>query len=397
MAGRMVLVKSCLNNIPNYWFSLHQIPKSVIKDLDKVRRNFFWGYLKEQDNITRKMHILKWDKVCVSKQERGLNLSQLSERNLALLAKWWWKFHADKNKRWMRFLINNYGIDFIYRVEYDSRKMSFMLIDIWRCCHDDKGKKLISPNMFFWKVGDGQAAKFWKDQWYGSCPLSVAFQRLYNLSVNKDISIAEMLILWKDRVDSIWRRKLRGWEYGSAATLGSIIQSLSTSNQKDLLIWQGNKNVWRTRNFYHLLVNKNRSAGPWMIIWQIKVPHRIKNFLWKVGHNILPVRSFIASRIRDIDVSCPLCKSEIESSFHLFWECSIVQNIWKKIWTWWNVQIPPTLDKSAFLKSLLLCPSEVPNRTAQLIVSAVALWNIWKSRNLVIFQSQSAIGKQLFI
>lgn len=43
MAGRMVLIRSSLDSIPIYWFSLHKIPKKIIKRIDGIRRNFFFG------------------------------------------------------------------------------------------------------------------------------------------------------------------------------------------------------------------------------------------------------------------------------------------------------------------------------------------------------------------
>ncbi|XP_071739959.1 uncharacterized protein [Rutidosis leptorrhynchoides] len=41
--GRVVLVKSVLNSLPLYYFSLFRASSSVIKILESVRRNFFWG------------------------------------------------------------------------------------------------------------------------------------------------------------------------------------------------------------------------------------------------------------------------------------------------------------------------------------------------------------------
>lgn len=89
MAGRMELIKSNLNSIPNYWFSLRLIPKSTCSELEKIRRSFLWGELAQLNDKHRKMHLLKWDQVCARKEVGGLNLSRLELKNLVLLAKWW--------------------------------------------------------------------------------------------------------------------------------------------------------------------------------------------------------------------------------------------------------------------------------------------------------------------
>lgn len=39
-AVRMVLIRSTLNSLPNYWFILHLIPKSIVSKLDSIRRQF---------------------------------------------------------------------------------------------------------------------------------------------------------------------------------------------------------------------------------------------------------------------------------------------------------------------------------------------------------------------
>jgi hypothetical protein len=41
IAGRSTLISSSLNNAPIYHMSIYLLPKTVIKELDKVRRTFF--------------------------------------------------------------------------------------------------------------------------------------------------------------------------------------------------------------------------------------------------------------------------------------------------------------------------------------------------------------------
>lgn len=40
-AGRKVLVKACLNNLPVYWFHLHNVPKGIVRVIERKRRDFF--------------------------------------------------------------------------------------------------------------------------------------------------------------------------------------------------------------------------------------------------------------------------------------------------------------------------------------------------------------------
>ena len=50
------------------------------------------------------------------------------------------------------------------------------------------------------KVGDGSNTLFWYDRWVGDVPLCRQFSRLFDLSLNKLATVAEMFFL--------------GWEVG---------------------------------------------------------------------------------------------------------------------------------------------------------------------------------------
>lgn len=67
MAGRMILIRSCLDSLPIYGFSLHKIPKTIIKKLDLIRRNFLWGGTNDGVSNKRKLHSLSWKRVCTGK------------------------------------------------------------------------------------------------------------------------------------------------------------------------------------------------------------------------------------------------------------------------------------------------------------------------------------------
>lgn len=55
IAGRLIILKAVLNSIPIYWLNLYKIPATVIKRIDKIRRDFLWNGL---DNSNRKMHLI---------------------------------------------------------------------------------------------------------------------------------------------------------------------------------------------------------------------------------------------------------------------------------------------------------------------------------------------------
>lgn len=75
-----------------YYFSLFRTPICVLKLLESVRCNFFWGGGKGsgEEESGRKYHAwVRWDKVLGSFGRGGLNIGGLKDANWGLLGKWW--------------------------------------------------------------------------------------------------------------------------------------------------------------------------------------------------------------------------------------------------------------------------------------------------------------------
>ncbi|KAJ0918754.1 hypothetical protein HanRHA438_Chr05g0221651 [Helianthus annuus] len=83
--GRITLVKSVLNVLPAYYFSLYKAPCQVIKLLERLRRDFFMGASPEE----RQTNCVAWKSMMTPKEYGGLGFGSLRKTNLAMLAKWW--------------------------------------------------------------------------------------------------------------------------------------------------------------------------------------------------------------------------------------------------------------------------------------------------------------------
>ncbi|KAJ0881016.1 putative RNA-directed DNA polymerase [Helianthus annuus] len=97
-AGRVVLVKSVLGSLPNYYLSLYKCPIAVIKVLEGIRRKFLWG----GSSSNKKMIWIKWEKIVASKEFGGLGVGSIRDLNLALLVKWWWRLKMEPHQLWVQ-------------------------------------------------------------------------------------------------------------------------------------------------------------------------------------------------------------------------------------------------------------------------------------------------------
>nr|XP_043639311.1 uncharacterized protein LOC122610385 [Erigeron canadensis] len=100
LAGRVTIIKSVMECIPTYFFSIFKAPAGVIEGLESIMRKFLWG--SSEDG--RKVHWVSWDKVASPRNRGGLGISKLKETNVALLSKWVWRFKAKTNSLWRRVI-----------------------------------------------------------------------------------------------------------------------------------------------------------------------------------------------------------------------------------------------------------------------------------------------------
>nr|GEW61420.1 RNA-directed DNA polymerase, eukaryota, reverse transcriptase zinc-binding domain protein [Tanacetum cinerariifolium] len=85
-------------------------------------------------------------------------------------------------------------------------------------------------------------------------------------------------------------------------------------------------------------VTVNSKMSDTRTLWIKYVPIKVNVLAWKIKIEALPTR-FNISRIGiDIDsILCPICECGVESARHVFFSCSLVRQIVRKVCFWWDV------------------------------------------------------------
>jgi hypothetical protein len=99
----LTLLNSCLSNIPLYMLSIYPAPKSVIRNLDLLRKRLLW----QGGSQTKKMHLVNSNAVCSPKSLGGLGDLNLDYMNDALLTKWLWNLE-NSNGLWQSIITEKY-------------------------------------------------------------------------------------------------------------------------------------------------------------------------------------------------------------------------------------------------------------------------------------------------
>lgn len=76
-----------------------------------MHNDLFEGYRLSDDvgnDEARKIHWVKWDKVCQSREKGGLGIHNLKVFNTALLGRWCWRLKVEREGLWFKVLCHKY-------------------------------------------------------------------------------------------------------------------------------------------------------------------------------------------------------------------------------------------------------------------------------------------------
>ncbi|KAM1775069.1 hypothetical protein ACFX12_044360 [Malus domestica] len=178
---------------------------------------------------------------------------------------------------------------------------------------------------------------------------------------------------------------------------------LSKTGSRDRLVWHHTVNGdYSVRSGYGVAMNlmengalgskgrgstsaKPKNCYAWNLIWNLKVPNKIKNFIWRCCNNALVVRRNLELRHMSVDNVCGVCGAVDESETHLFFRCHLSHLFWYSS----SLQLN-SLDLAGadFLSTWESFWSRVKGRDhAEEIMQefAFGLWRLWKNRNEVVF------------
>ncbi|KAL9676091.1 hypothetical protein QQ045_004304 [Rhodiola kirilowii] len=117
------------------------------------------------------------------------------EKNIALLAKWWWILISSRDGLWRRMVVEKYAIKDAHnlnRVSSRNRKISRSWRDILKVINSNSEIGKAFQEGIKLKLGKGKKIDFLEDIWLGDQSLKTQYPKLCELSVKKNAKISEM-------------------------------------------------------------------------------------------------------------------------------------------------------------------------------------------------------------
>ncbi|GJZ61623.1 RNA-directed DNA polymerase, eukaryota [Tanacetum coccineum] len=134
-----------------------------------------------------------------------------------------------------------------------------------------------------------------------------------------------------------------------------------------------------------------------MTRWVKYVPIKVNILAWKVKMDALPSRFNISRRGIDIEsILCPVCECGVESSSHLFFKCSLVRQIVRKISVWWDVAYKDVNSYEEWLTWLVSLRISAKLKMMFEGVFYILWWHIWTYRNKIIFETKAPMKSVIY-
>lgn len=86
-AGKVTLLKTAAQSIPNFWMNLLLIPLDVCETIERKMNAYWWGGGRNQKGI----RWMSWDRLCDVRVGGGLSFKKLRDFNISMLAKQAWR------------------------------------------------------------------------------------------------------------------------------------------------------------------------------------------------------------------------------------------------------------------------------------------------------------------
>jgi len=388
-AGKEILLKAVIQALPTYCMSVFRLPLTLCKSLNALMNKFWWGNKSNQGRV----HWMSWKRLGEPKNRGGMGFRDLEVFNLAMLAKQGWRLLSNPDSLVARVMKEKYHA----RVNFLEAKLGSRPSFVWRSIL--KANSILRHGVG-WRVGNGEDIKIWKDAWLNPPKSRVVFPN--NSGWHPESCVSRLI----DQATGWWNLDLihRLFEPGEARDIGSVV--ISPLRKRDAMIWRGSPSgLFTVRSAYHMEVKRRsqeqgESSGAvvvdnghlWEFIWHLPTTPVVRNFCWKLCHDLLPTKLNLFHRKVVTDPNCPICNREPESTYHSLWSCPMAVAVWQE----GRRKLQKLACSETDGRGLLLFLKE-KLEIEELMVALTILRSIWHNRNAFVFEGKLTPPSQVMV
>ena len=187
-----------------------------------------------------------------------------------------------------------------------------------------------------WRIGNGRDVQIWQHLWlprkHPSRVQSPMLEGWEETTVN--VLINEENRTWNEQL-------IDGLFVPEEAELVKKIP-LSRHSVDDKMFWPWTQSgAYTCKSGYRFLKMEDEEDGMedvqngekvfWQSIWGLRIPNKVKNFLWHACREAIPTKANLKRRHIIENNRCKRCKNEEETVLHALWNCSELDSVWTQI------------------------------------------------------------------
>ncbi|KAH9725592.1 putative reverse transcriptase/RNA-dependent DNA polymerase [Citrus sinensis] len=283
---------------------------------------FWWRSKEDKCGI----HYAKWGKMSHAKSRGGLSFREMLSFNRALVAKQGWRLLQYLELLVTRVLKARYykETDFLQARAGSNPSYIWQSI-LW-------GRQVLQKGIR-WRIGNGEKIQICRDNWI---PRPEMFKPISIRNVAADASVAD-LISQENKWD---QRKVRHWFMDEDVVEIQQIP-LPRRPRMDEVIWhfdKKKKGQYSVKSGYQLALKIKNPDKPscsskglhhWNLLWTLQLSEKIKIFMWRATHNLLPAADNLWRREILLEPTCQICKQGKETTAHALLHCKAAKKVWR--------------------------------------------------------------------
>lgn len=361
-AGKVTLLKTAAQVVPNFWMNMLLIPAEVCDRIEKSMNAFWWG----SGQAGKGVKWMSWEKLCTVKEDGGLGFKKLREFNIAMLARQAWRIINNANPLVTSMLRARY---FPHSSVLDA-KLGTNPSYVWGSLLETQA---VIRQGCRRRIGDGRSTKIWQVPWL-PCPLN-------------GYLTTEMPDELKDTtVENLLEDNHREWDI-------EVLQDICNERDRELIkqipipriskddswFWLfDDKGEFSVKSCYRVLRGEHACPDKvfWRTLWGLNLPGKVTNFLWRTCRKVLPTTAVLAEKRVNISVVCQWCQMQVESDLHVLFQCCFARDVWEKAGL---IDVVTVFPDDTVMKVLERVLQKGGKEQTDLV--GLLWWNLWSRRN----------------
>jgi hypothetical protein len=204
--------------------------------------------------------------------------------NMAMFGKQAWKLISSPESLITRLLKAKY----FSRSDYFGVSIGHNPSYVWRSIWSAKD---VIRRGFQWSIGTGEHIPVWYHPWLSNA--ARILPSTHHHLEGPSIRVSDLLVTPQKQ----WNMELINDFFDNATVRNIFNTPLFPSVTHDVLVWKFERDdAYSVKSAYKDILNHDvavvhhRVPGIWNCIWSLKLPLKVKNFLWRACRNCLPTR-----------------------------------------------------------------------------------------------------------